>query len=105
MSNKKKIVVDMCLNIIAVTIPVVVLPVSYIHLDVYKRQELIKEAEKQDLPYLTILFHDYQFCKGYATEREWYKWLIGWLKANDYQFISYKDAIVELERNAKDEKQ
>ena len=67
--------------------------------------ELIKEAEKQDLPYLTILFHDYQFCKGYATEREWYKWLIGWLKANDYQFISYKDAIVELERNAKDEKQ
>ena len=45
------------------------------------------------------------FLKGYATEREWYKWLIGWLKENDYQFISYKDAIVELERNAKDEKQ
>ena len=54
---------------------------------------------------MTILFHDYQFCEGYATEREWYKWLIGWLKANDYQFISYKDAIVELERNVKDEKQ
>lgn len=58
--------------------------------------KLIKKAEQQNLPYLTILFHDYQLCEGYATEREWYKWLIEWLKANNYQFISYKDAITEL---------
>lgn len=57
---------------------------------------LIEEAERENLPYLTILFHDYQYCDGYATERDWYKWLIGWLKANKYQFISYRDAITEL---------
>ena len=57
---------------------------------------LIKEAEKLNLPYFTILFHDYQFCDGYATERDWYKWIISWLELNGYEFISYRDAIAEL---------
>ena len=59
--------------------------------------KLIEEAEKCGIPYLTILFHDYQFCEGYATERDWYIWLIKWLVENDYEFISYRDAIIEIE--------
>lgn len=62
-----------------------------------KTIELIKKAESENLKYLTLLFHDYQFCEGYATERDWYKWIIKWLYDNGYEFISYKDAIAELE--------
>lgn len=63
-----------------------------------KTIELIEKAEKSNLRYLTVLFHDYQFCNGYATEREWYKWLVTWLASNKYEFISYRDAIYELEK-------
>lgn len=64
---------------------------------------LIKIAEQNKLPYLTILFHDYQFCEGYRTEMEWYKWIVIYLKSNGYEFISYRDAIKEL-NGAVDEK-
>ncbi len=57
---------------------------------------LIEQAEEKQIKYLTILFHDYQFSKGYETERKWYKWLIKYLKNKGYEFISYKDAIREL---------
>ncbi|MCO7123747.1 hypothetical protein NIA71_17620 [Ihubacter massiliensis] len=63
-----------------------------------KTIELINKAEASGLPYLTLLFHDYQFCSGYASERDWYVWIISWLKDNGYEFISYRDAIDELEK-------
>lgn len=60
-------------------------------------KELIMEAEKNDLPYLTILFHDYQFSKAYNTEKQWYVWVVKWLEDNGYKFISYRDAILEMD--------
>lgn len=60
--------------------------------------DLIRVAEERNLPYLTILFHDYQFCKGYSTERDWYIWIVEWLKKHNYEFISYKNAILEMEK-------
>lgn len=68
-----------------------------------KTLEFIKKAEEANLPYLTLLFHDYQFCEGYATERDWYKWVIKWFINNGYEFISYKNAIKELEKGLIDE--
>lgn len=68
-----------------------------------KTLEKIEAAEKNGVPYLTVLFHDYQFCNGYATERDWYKWFINWLKDKEYEFISYKNAITELEEGCFDE--
>lgn len=62
-----------------------------------KTTEIIKLAEKENIKYFTLLFHDYQFCEGYATERDWYIWIIKWLHEKGYEFISYKDAIAELE--------
>ncbi len=59
-------------------------------------KELIKKAENEKLTYLTILFHDYLYSKGYETDKKWYIWLIDYLKGNGYEFISYKDAIKEL---------
>ena len=68
-----------------------------------KTLEKVEAAEKNGVPYLTVLFHDYQFCNGYATERDWYKWFINWLKDKEYEFISYKNAITELEEGCFDE--
>lgn len=62
-----------------------------------KTLEYIKEAEENGLPYLTILFHDYQFCEAYSERRDWYIWLIHYLKEKQYEFIDYLDAIKELE--------
>ena len=57
----------------------------------------LQEAEEKGLPYFSILFHDYQFCDGYAYERDWYMWLVEYLKKRGYTFISYLDAVQELE--------
>ena len=77
---------------------------GYLPLELDKKKlatmELIKTAESQGLPYLTILFHDSQFCNGYATERAWYKWVVKWLIEQGYEFISYKAAIVEMSGNS-----
>ena len=62
-------------------------------------KRLISKAAQLGLPYLTILFHDYQFCKGFETEKKWYIWTINYLISEGYKFISYKDAIKELEEN------
>lgn len=60
--------------------------------------EIINIAEKSKIQYLTILFHDASFCKEYLTERDWYIWLVDWLSKNGHEFISYRKAIMELEK-------
>lgn len=58
----------------------------------------INQAEKLNVPYLTILFHDYQYNeKTYPAEKAWYDWLLKYLADSGYEFTSYKDAINELE--------
>lgn len=80
---------------------------GYLPLKLIEKKEatlkLIEQASSENIPYLTILFHDYQFCKGYKTEKEWYIWLIEWLEENEYEFISYRNAIKELEKGLEDE--
>lgn len=69
-----------------------------------KTKAIIQEAEKKGMPYCTILFHDYLYNeKCYPTGKAWYEWLLGYLKENSYEFISYRKAISELEVN-KDER-
>ena len=61
--------------------------------------QALEEVEKRGLPYFTVLFHDYLFndiC--FPTPSTWYKQLIDKLATEGYEFVSYKDAIKELER-------
>ena len=52
--------------------------------------------------YLTILFHDTSFNqKAYPEEKAFYEWLIGDLVEKGVQFVTYKDAIEELENEGK----
>ncbi len=58
----------------------------------------LAECNKRGMSYITILFHDYQFCDAYRIMRDWYVWLIEMMALSDeYEFISYNDAIKELE--------
>lgn len=58
----------------------------------------LKQSRDAGLEYVTVLFHDYQFNDGYSAIRDWYIWLIQYIKeSKEYSFISYKDAIKELE--------
>ncbi len=64
--------------------------------DLTKRK--IDEIDAKNLKYITILFHDRYFNDSFKTWKEWYFFVIDYLKQNDIEFISYKDAIKELEK-------
>lgn len=59
----------------------------------------IEEGIKRNLNYFTILFHDRYFSNSFQTLKDWYIWLIEYLKTNEFELISYRDAIKELELN------
>jgi len=58
----------------------------------------IEELKQKNIKYMTLLFHDRYFDNSFAIWKEWYIWIIEYLKSGDYEFISYKDAIKELEK-------
>lgn len=61
-------------------------------------RRVIRQAEQLGMPYCTILFHDYQFHDGQDPQmKRWYMETIAFCKENHYEFISYRDAIRELE--------
>ncbi len=69
------------------------------NIDEAKRETLKKLQECRDkhLEYVTVLFHDYQFCEAYKDMRAWYTWLIQYFKDSpEYCFISYEEAMKEL---------
>lgn len=58
----------------------------------------IRRAEAEGMPYCTILFHDYQYDSRYDPEMKlWYEETVRFCEENGYSFISYRDAIRELE--------
>lgn len=60
----------------------------------------IEKADRRGLPYCTILFHDYQFEEKYYPDMKlWYEKTIEFCEKKGYEFISYRDAIKELEEN------
>ena len=59
---------------------------------------ILEEAEKKGIRYFTILFHDDAFNYDiYPEEYQWYVNLIRYFEDKRYEFISYRDAIEELE--------
>lgn len=60
--------------------------------------EAIRQAEKEGMAYCTILYHDYQYNqRTYPAEKAWYDWLLNYLREQKYEFVSYEEAILELE--------
>lgn len=62
-----------------------------------KTLRLIEKAEKENLKYLGIDFHDRYFSHSFKTWLNWYVWVVEYLRQNKIEFINYKSAIKELE--------
>ena len=59
----------------------------------------VNDAFSNGIKYFTILSHDREFSESFKTSRDWYIWLIAWLKDNGFQFINYNNAILEMNKN------
>jgi len=60
-------------------------------------KEIIEEAFRKNLKYFTVLFHDRYFSDSFWTWKEWYIWLIEYLRENKIEFISFKEAVEEMD--------
>ncbi len=59
---------------------------------------LIDKAHKENLSYLGIIFHDRYFSNSFKTWKDWYMWLVNYLKDNKIEFVNFHQAIQELEK-------
>lgn len=58
----------------------------------------LQNAENKGVSYFTFLFHDYMFNpKTYPNDKQFYEWFVNYCQQNNYEFISYREAIIELE--------
>ena len=70
--------------------------------DLKKAQEntiiALKEAQMNGVKYFTFLFHDTNFNnKTNPKDRMYYEWFVDYCKNQGYKFVSYLDALLELE--------
>lgn len=62
--------------------------------------EALYKALKSGLEYFTFLFHDYLFNeKTYPEHKAYYEWFVDYCISQNLKFISYREAIAELERD------
>ena len=60
---------------------------------------IINHVREKKLKYLTILFHDRYYSPGFQKWKDWYQWLIEYIKNEKIEFIDYFTAIEELKNN------
>ncbi|GAB1446654.1 MAG: hypothetical protein KF860_07995 [Cyclobacteriaceae bacterium] len=54
--------------------------------------ERIDKALRLGLTYFTIIFHDHHYSKSFPLHKEWYEWLIVYLKKAEAEFIDFTGA-------------
>lgn len=59
-------------------------------------KQVIEQVMKQNVPFLTILFHDRYYSRAFLSWKDWYEWVVEYLIENDIQFVNYRDAISEI---------
>jgi len=65
-------------------------------------KRLIERAQKENLEYLGVDFHDRYFSNSFKTWLDWYSWLTDYLMENKIEFVNFRMAIEQLEgRNNK----
>ena len=65
--------------------------------------EILEECKDKGVQYITILFHDNQFCDAYQDIRKWYIWLMDYFTGSEeYRFISFEEAIREFNNEGKE---
>ncbi len=65
-----------------------------------KTLELLEECRNNGLGYITVLFHDNQYCDDYQDMKKWYEWLIEYFSDSSlYMFSSFDQSVRELENS------
>ena len=62
--------------------------------------EKFEQAEKNNIPFFTINFHDMLFDPAYALYKQWFIWIIDVCKQKGYSFTGFENAIAEYESNS-----
>ena len=57
--------------------------------------ERLNLAEKNNVPYFTINFHDLVFNPAYSLYKDWFTWTIDLCKERGYSFTDFENAIKE----------
>ena len=60
-------------------------------------KRIVDKSYKKGIKYFTILFHDRYFNNSFKSWKDWYIWVISYLKNNGFEFINYKETIQEIE--------
>jgi hypothetical protein len=71
------------------------------NLELAKRdtEKALELAQQSGIKYVTFLFHDYLFnSKTYPLDKHYYQWFVLHCKEKEYEFISYREAINQLEK-------
>ncbi len=68
------------------------------NIDIWKRNTLLKlgKAKKNKIPYFVINFHDPFFSADFPVIKEWFVWLVNLLKKEGFIFVTFEDAVKEL---------
>ena len=61
---------------------------------------IIDKSFRKGIKYFNILFHDRYFNDSFKSWKDWYIWVIEYLKNNGFEFINYREAIRELEKES-----
>jgi len=56
----------------------------------------LREADPRGVSHFSLLFHDGYFCDYFRDCREWYRWLVEFIRTEGYQLCSYRQALAEL---------
>jgi len=57
---------------------------------------VIEQCEHSSFRYFNLLFHDRYYSEAFVLLKDWYEWLVRYLKARGYRFISMGDAAREV---------
>ena len=72
-------------------------------LNIWKENTLkrLKKAKEINLSYIVINFHDIYFSDKFPIIKEWFLWLVELLQSKDYEFITFEQAVSELNKKEK----
>jgi len=60
-------------------------------------KKYLEKAIKKNMKYFTILFHDRYFSDSFKTWKQWYIWLIEYLKTCKFEFTTIEEAIHDMD--------
>jgi len=61
---------------------------------------IVDKSYRKGIKYFTILFHDRHFSCSFKRWKDWYIWVVDYLKNNGLEFTNYREAIRELEKES-----